>query len=209
MNQIYITGDSFCAQRNIADQDWPALLAQQLNLELAGHAFPGCGWWPTRTPLIEHVTNHSDSTKLFVICHTDCHRPLSTHQILYRRDDSEMQSAWQTYYKHFQDKKIDYWVLDRWYQEVNEILAGYHVIHLQCFMTTNHAFNQLRGCRIATSLSERSLAYAPKHVSFFEDPRRNHFSIEENVWLAEQIIKCYSHWVSNNYPDKNYYLDQR
>lgn len=209
MDQIYIIGDSFCSNRDIAYQDWPAVLAQQLNLKLSGHAFPGCGWWPTRTPLKEQVEHRGNSTKLFVICHTDCHRPLSTHQILYRRDDSDMQKAWKTYYTYFQDNTIDYWVLNKWYQEVNEILSGHNVIHLQCFMSTKSAFNQLRGCRIATSLSERSLSYAPKDITLIEDGRRNHFSTEENVWLAEQIIKCYRHWINNDRPDQNYYLDQR
>jgi hypothetical protein len=208
VNQVYITGDSFCAYRNLNFNDWPALLAQRLNLQLSGIAFPGCGWWPIRAPLIEHVKEHGSSTKLFVICHTDCHRPLSAQQVLYGRHDTEMHKAWETYYRHFQDNEIDYWVLNKWYREVNDILCNYHVIHLQCFMSTSLEFSNLRGCRIVTSLSECSLSYAPSNVTLIEDKRRNHFSPEENFWLADQIFKCYTQWVADGQPDRDYYLNQ-
>ena len=208
-NQIYITGDSFCARRDLAFNDWPALLAKNLNLDLTGRAFPGCGWWPIRQPLIEHVKKYSEFVKLYVICHTDCHRPFGAHQVLYRPDDSEMQQVWKTYYKHFQDNNIDYWVLNKWYKEVNEILFEKDVIHLQCFMSTNVEFSNLRGCKIATSLSERSLMYGSANVDLQQDPRRNHFSTDENIWLANQILNCYTNWVNDGKPDKIYQLDQR
>lgn len=204
---IYITGDSFCHYRSPRHNDWPAVLAQQLNLNLAGVSFPGCGWWPAREPLLKHLEEHGSDTKLFVFCHTDCHRPLSNHKVLYSINDKEMVSAWETYYRHFNNEQIDYWVIEKWYLELNDVLAGYDVIHLQCFMTTNQFFPVLNGCRIATSLSERSLEFGDWGNGLVEDPRRNHFSEDQNIWLAEQILKCYRDWVNNNRPDKNYYLE--
>ena len=182
MSRIYIGGDSFCYYRT--STDWPGILAQQLGSELAGRGFPGDSWWHTRTHLLEHLKTHPD-TATFVFCHTDPYRPL-TGQMFFKNPAAEQ--AKEQYFKYFVDYEVSLWTVQKWYLELNELLADRQVLHFQSFASSRKPFKLLTGTRVATPLIELSLKGQPQ--DFMNDPRRNHFSAEQNQQFAAIAAEC-------------------
>jgi hypothetical protein len=92
----------------------------------------------------------------------------------------------------------------QWYQELNQLLAGRAVIHLQCFNSTSRYFDQLQGLRFTAALTELSVAEpGADRGLFMADPRRNHFSAENNCQLADFVAQ---HYVSNGAANRS--IDQ-
>ena len=193
MRSIYIGGDSFCHHR--AAGDWPVVLADKLNLQLKGHGFPGESWWHTRQHLLQYLaTKKSKNTEIFVFCHTDPYRFL-TSQIFFQNPNAL--AIKNQYLKYFLDYDIGLWTTKHWYLELNELLKNQKVIHLQCFESSRSIFSLLSGQRIITPLVELSLK---DHETMAEwsrplghlDYRRNHFNPAQQQSLAQKIVDCLS-----------------
>jgi len=191
MRSIYIGGDSFCYYRKSGD--WPAILANKLNLKLTGCGFPGDSWWHTRQHLLQYLaTKKSIKTELFVFCHTDPYRFL-TSQIFFQNPDAL--AIKNQYLKYFLDYDIGEWTTKHWYLELNELLKNRQVIHLQCFSSSQTIFPLLSGCRIVTPLVELSLKDNEtidewRMPGQHEDVRRNHFNPAQQQSLAQKIVDC-------------------
>ena len=186
MTRIYIGGDSFCYYRN-ESTDWPTLVAEHMGLELRGRGFPGDSWWLTRINLLEHLALFPD-TQTFVFCHTNPHR-LLTGQRLFK--NSEAEQVKQQYLKYFIDDDVSLWTVRQWYLELNQLLAGRHVLHFQSFSSSQEPFKLLAGTRVSTPLIELSVGPDPTQ-DFMNDPRRNHFSTEQNKQFAQIVVDCLS-----------------
>ena len=182
MAQIYIGGDSFCYYRN--SQDWPSIVANTLGYELLGQGFPGDGWWLTRKHLLQHLKNYPD-TQAFIFCHTDPFRPLTGQQFF---KNPEAEQVKKMYFKYFVDYEVSLWTVEQWYLELNKLLKDRRVLHFQSFSSSRDPFRLLSGTRVTTPLVELSLEN--NTYDFLNDPRRNHFSLEQNQLFAQLVIDC-------------------
>jgi hypothetical protein len=182
MTQIYIGGDSFCYYRN--KEDWPAIVASLLGHQLAGQGFPGDSWWHTRKHLLQYLKSHPE-TQTFILCHTDPFRPLTGQQFF---KNAEAEQVKEQYFKYFVDYEVSLWTVEQWYLELNELLKNRQVIHFQSFASSRNPFKLLSGIRVATPLINLSLG--SENYDFINDPRRNHFSPEQNQLFAELVINC-------------------
>jgi len=192
LSRLYIGGDSFCKYRN-QPTDWPRRLADQLGLELHGRGYEGDTWWYTRRELIQYLTGDlSQDTQLFVICHTDPHRILNGQHRLTQGLSDETDRVREVYYKYIHDSEIHNWTAKQWYQELNTVLAGRPVIHLQCFNSTRGYFDILQGLKFTAALTEISVTEpGADRAVFMSDARRNHFSTENNLKLADFVLGHY------------------
>lgn len=191
MRSIYIGGDSFCYYRKSGD--WPVILANKLNLQLKGCGFPGDSWWRTRQHLMQYLsTKKSKNTEIFVFCHTDPYRLLTSQTTF---ENYEAQKARLQYIKYFMDYDIGLWTTRHWYLELNELLKNQRVIHLQCFDSSRPIFPLLSGLRITTPLVKLSLKDNEtigewKRPMGHLDDRRNHFNPAQQQSLAQKIVDC-------------------
>jgi hypothetical protein len=62
------------------------------------------------------------------------------------------------------------------------------VLHFQSFASSRDLFRLLSGTRVATPLIDLSLGR--EQYDFMNDPRKNHFSLEQNQLFAELAVKC-------------------
>ena len=182
MTPVYIGGDSFCYYRGT--EDWPAIVANLLGYQLAGHGFPGDCWWHTRKNLLQHLKNYPD-TRTFIFCHTDPFRPLTGQQFF---KNAEAEQVKEQYFKYFVDYDVSLWTVKHWYLELNELLKDRQVLHFQSFASSRDLFRLLSGTRVATPLIDLSLGR--EQYDFMNDPRKNHFSLEQNQLFAELAVKC-------------------
>jgi hypothetical protein len=173
---IYIGGDSFCSNRESLDH-WPYLLAHLLKVELKGKGFPGQGWWNTRQDLLSYSkSNNFVNTEIFVICHTNINRPLMTMP----NNAPEFEQTSKTYYTYMENNDISTWQASMWYRELNDLLHGKHVIHIPCFRNGQHLQCLLNGIQVTPALI---------NFSQTDNDCANHFSIEQNRCLAEQLYQ--------------------
>ena len=192
LKNLYIAGDSYCFYREAADQHWPAALAQGLNLTLSGAGFPGQGWWATRQHLINYAASDLfDETDLFVLCHTEPGRMLTSRPIWATPDEEHVKEV---YYKHIYSEDVAAWCVTQWYNELNQLLAGRRVVHLQCF--EHPEFALLKGLRVDQPLLEMSIRSAganpadttwSSRVGDLMNASANHLSPAANRELAELI----------------------
>lgn len=212
MNNIYIGGDSFCADRQSWKTTWPVILANKLNLNLAGRGFAGKGFWPTRLDLIEYLKDehNSKNTDLFVFCHTLQDRLLHTE---YAKD---LVGAWrdvppnnkevaEMYYKYLYDPEVHMWAMKQWFLELNEILANKTVIHLFCFNPTVIISDRLNGHKFSENLYY--MAYKMDGLDnedvFVE--RLNHFTQSFNLRFANALANYYLTEVIQNPTQTKYF----
>jgi hypothetical protein len=185
MNNIYISGDSFCYYRSA--NDWPYIVAKQLELTLQGQGFPGDSWWLTRQHLLQYLKSPAaQDTQVFILCHTDPFRPLTGQQLF---KNSEAEIVKKNYFKYFVDYDISLWAVQNWYQELNQLLQGRRVLHFQSFASSEKPFGHLQGQKVITPLVELSL-FANPEIDFMNDPRRNHFDIDHNQKFADLVLEC-------------------
>jgi hypothetical protein len=193
MRKLFIAGDSYCFYRTDPEQHWPARLADNLNLELHGEGFPGEGWWPTRKKFIEYVaSDYFLETDLFVFCHTEPHRIISSNPNLLK---GNFESVKETYFKYIQSDDVSTWAVAAWYKELNDILKNKQVIHLQCFK--HDEFSILEGIRLQTPLLNISITSAAGNLDLPEwggkvvlkkmNEYNNHFSPAVNQQFADFI----------------------
>jgi len=189
---LYVGGDSFCEFRDNPNTDWPLILASCLGLPLQGQGFPGYSWWMTR----KHLLQYKDSAEynpsdVFVFCHSEPNRMLLDYTIDHTTASPEQLK--EMYFKHFHSDAISEWTTIQWYKELNDILRGHKVLHVQCFANTQHYFDTLDGLKFTTPLMELSLKEEDGNIDkFLFDKRRNHFNTENNRQLAEQFYKLLS-----------------
>lgn len=187
---LYVGGDSFCFYRNDPDQDWPLILANQLNKKLQGIGYPGSSWWLTRKHLLEYIKS-ADYTPddVFVFCHTDSSRPLLDYYPVISVTPS-FEELNKMHFRHFYSEDIAQWALENWYRELNTIVDKHTVLHLFCF---SHAGSEvLQGIIFRPTLMAISMRETKNLQDFVADARRNHFGPKNNQWLAGQLFDILS-----------------
>jgi hypothetical protein len=200
---LYIVGDSYCLYRSDPAAHWPALLAQKLNLTLTGEGYPGQSWWHLRKNLLKYIRSPMfEQTDYFVVVHTEFRRILSDKIDFSNRSDPLVAAVTETYFKYIQQDEVDHWKTKMWFVELNQLLAGKKVIHLQGFESTKWYFDTLDGLKLSTPLIELSLDDHHDRNKFFFDSRHNHFSPENNRVLAnvifDHIQNYYVHKINTN-----------
>jgi len=187
LKNIFICGDSFCFSRTNPNTHWPLLLANNLNMQLEGNGFPGFSWWPTRTEFLNYKkTTKFDNTDLFVFCHTDPNRFLSSNiPSLFLTDNATWGNVSKTYYKYLYEKEIAEWSMLQWFNELNTLLEDRKVIHLCSFTNTQIISNVLNGHKASTDLLTLSKISSFREGIKFEDIKEgNHFTDNTNIRLA-------------------------
>jgi uncharacterized protein (DUF2461 family) len=200
---LYVVGDSYCLYRSDPGAHWPAHLAQKFNLTLTGEGYPGKSWWYLRKNLLNYMQSPMfEQTDYFVIIHTEFTRRLGDNMNFSNYADPLVASVTETYFKYIQQDEVDHWKMKMWFLELNQLLAGKQVIHLQGFESTNNYFDILDGLKLCTPLISLSLDQQVDRAKFFSDNRHNHFSPEKNIALAnvifDHIEKYYIHNTNTN-----------
>jgi hypothetical protein len=205
--KIFIAGDSYCYYRTDCDAHWPARLSSNLGLDLRGAGFPGEGWWPVRKTLLEYAqTSDFDQTDLFVFCHTQPNRALTSNPDFH----IGLEQNKRFYSKFIQSDDVDSWTVSTWYTELNALLAGKRVVQLPSF-AHNEFQSILLGKRLLTPLLNISIVSAggdlsahnwggsavQKQMNIFH----NHFSPEENVKFGDFITHFINRRLSASYSE--------
>jgi len=103
--------------------------------------------------------------------------------------DKQITQVREMYYKYIHDYEISDWVTRQWYLELNQLLAGQTVVHIQCFNSTQAFFPVLEGIKISDPLLDLSLKeIGGKLSSFLNDSRPNHFSPAGNQLVADMVL---------------------
>jgi hypothetical protein len=181
---LYVTGDSFCFDRDDASQHWPARLAKLLNVELRGSGYPGQGWWSSRSEFMDYA--HSDAfqnTDVFVFCHTDMHRPLTANSIWTYGFTQQMLDF---YLKHISDSDVDLWTTAKWYEEITQKLQNKTVVNLHCFNSTQPLGHLLPGINIKVSLTDLSRFNHKNNIAAMNHSA-NHLTPRGNSVLADLV----------------------
>jgi len=196
VSYIYIAGDSYCFHRENIEKHWPAKLAELCSLQLEGYGFAGQGWWPVRKHLLDYMKSHKfEETEYFVFCHTDPNRLLSSNPIfsIPSSDGDLAKKIWHTY---IQTDDVTTWCMQQWFYELNQLMQGKKVVHLQCFPNTQQYFSILEGIKFDTPLLHIAVTSAggqPNTWGDREDIKKlmhqyhNHLSPEFNLRLAHTV----------------------
>jgi len=215
MANLYITGDSFCFWRKDPLYHWPLILANNLNLKLTGEGYPGRSWWNSRQNLHEYKqTPDFQNTELFIFCHTEPLRILSTEIASYSPDRiPDELHAKQIYYKHIYDEDFHRWAMVKYYHELNEILENKKVIHLFCFRAAlNLGFTICNGYKGVDALTRLVFAdFKSKNKDINTEQSYNHFLPETNIELASFFTNLFNEQIKDNLPTTknfNITLDQ-
>jgi hypothetical protein len=190
---LYIAGDSYCFYREDPTQHWPAALAHSLDLNLTGAGYPGQGWWALRRDLIAYSkTAAFDQTQVFVLCHTEPARMLTSQPIW---NTGQEEPVKEVYYKYIYSADVAAWAVEQWYQELNRLLQGRTVVHVPCF--EHPEFELLQCTRLDQPLLELSIrsaggstdlaGWGGSEVRQRMNDLPNHLSPEHNIELAELI----------------------
>lgn len=195
---IYIGGDSYCFYRDNPAQHWPAGLAQALSLKLEGQGFPGQGWWPTRQHFVDYCNSSKfQSTKIFIFCHTDIHRPLTGNKIWSYGFSQEMIEF---HTKYISELEVDLWTTENWYKEINARLFDKTVLHLSCFDSNKTMRSCLAGKVFDTSLVDVSIVnnggdlntHRSKTIIDKINAGHNHLTVEGNLALANFLVNSFA-----------------
>jgi hypothetical protein len=202
MSNIYITGDSFCFWRENPAYHWPLILANKLNLTLTGQGYPAKSWWYARQNLYEYKKSIDfNRTELFIFCHTEPLRILSTKiTSCFPEDIPDEFHANEVYYKHIYDEDFHKWAMTKYFHELNDMLANRKVIHLFCFKESlKLGFNICNGYKNVVDLKSLMNKDINTEQSY------NHFLPESNVQLADFLFDLYVTQIKNNIPQtKNF-----
>ena len=192
MAQLYISGDSYCFYREDPEQHWPARLAENLGLELAGAGYPGQGWWPTRRDLTSY--DQLDQVEVFVFCHTDPERVLTDNPV-FAYSNPLREQATETWFKYIQSPVISQWCAAHWYRELNHVTQGRRVIHLRGFESVD--MSRLTGARMTTPLLKLAVEAVGGDYQGDWGPRaaemndlHNHLPAESNRALADCLTQA-------------------
>lgn len=184
---LYVSGDSFCFHRNDPSAHWPARLAELLNLSLEGEGFPGQSWWPTRKNFNDYIlTEKFNDTNVFIFCHTDIYRPLTSNKIWSHGYTQEMLDF---HTKYILDYQVNDWTSSNWYGEINQAIKDKLVIHLHCFDSNKHIRSMLHGLHVETELIKLS-RFNHKNSINKMNHSDNHFTQRGNYLFADFLYQC-------------------
>jgi hypothetical protein len=224
VNNIYIGGDSFCFDRFSSDC-WPNILSNKLNLNLTGMGFAGRGFWRTRIDLLRYLEDDDNrkNTDVFVLCHTDPDRMLSSDYAralvgvpihvsnislpYINKVPPNNEEITEMYYKYVYEPPIHTWAMERWFIEINEILLGKTVINLFCFHHSEIISEKLNGYKLNGPLMRRALNEGWNTATdIFVKERLNHFSVNYNIKFANALADYYLNEIVPN-PTQTKYFD--
>ena len=198
MRKIFVAGDSYCYYRTDSEGHWPARLSRNLGLELRGAGFPGQGWWSVRKSLLEYIqTKDFNQTDLFVFCHTQPNRAITSNPNFY----VDFEQNKQFYLKYVQSDDVDSWAVSNWYTELVDCLRGKRVINLPSF-AHNEFLSILSGLRLLTPLLDISILSSGGNLQdhYWGGPAvkekmnkfHNHFSTEENAKFGDFLTHIFT-----------------
>lgn len=194
MTTICIIGDSFCAERN-NQTDWPLHLANLLKFKLIGIGLPGASWWGIRKQFLQiYNSEQFNSIDLFVFCHSEPHRIIFSSGKTINVHDEKNRDMLKFYLTDIQNFEFNDWCCMQWFKELNSLLTGKKVIHIQNFSNTSKYFDTLNGIRILPDLHRLSLSELNDTDAklFMHDTRRNHFNTENNIKIADFLYNTYT-----------------
>jgi hypothetical protein len=218
---IIILGDSFCGSRYEVEH-WPNIVANSLSKKTnepqsifaRGQGFPGASWWSPRKLLLDELKKSIPEVLIF--CHTDAFRlPHNLDwginyasairkvvQLPFSHDTNmpeKFSSAAQLYFEELIVGDFHEWAQLQWFLELDRIIEQNkeitRVVHLHCF-ENNYIFKQGVTCTtplLSLTIFEEKLKRGEMNAK--PDMQPNHFSIEDNQKLANEILN-----VINNYP---------
>jgi hypothetical protein len=209
-DDILIVGDSFVAFRDEYFH-WPQKLtcmltdSQYIHRRVPrgkGHA--GCSFWSTRNELLRNLQH--GVPKLLIMVHTDAHRlpsdydfPVNVsspdHLLNHARHgtfgehtymlNQEFVETIKLYYKHLYSDMFHAWAHKKWLEEVDDLIELYQIprsVHMHITFQKNKEFYVFRnGITVADTLASMVL------WGDEDSGRKNHFTPEENVKLADKI----------------------
>lgn len=192
---IYIGGDSYCYSRDYPS--WPYVFTHKLNANLKGKGYAGRGFWKTRLHLIEYLNTGNDAD-LFVFCHTEPNRMLSSTYaggIAMAFDfDSQIptnnKEIIKMYNTYLYDQTLQNWAMEQWFLELNELLIGKSAIHLFISSPTQRLSEKLNGYKLKTSLFIHTIN--AEHEVGDTKPLTNtslinHFTIDYNLKFGNAL----------------------
>ena len=212
---IIIVGDSFCLSRE-QPEDWPVHLTKLLTGEAIvprGRGHGGCAWWSTRKCLLNELSQKP--AKVLIICHTELSRlwsnedrPLNSmsvqnyKQLLPEVDGSsrsskELADAGNAYYKYLFSTEFHEWAAKAWYKELDALVVFHNiekVIHLHCFPEYMCGSENRYVFKNGINVSNVLFNYQDLSVKHFA---RNHFDINLNLKLAEELYRVISSNTDN------------
>jgi hypothetical protein len=197
-DELLIVGDSFCSDR-VMKQTWPRhLLKLTTGADQVprGEGWAGASWWSTRHTLYKEL--QIKLPKILIICHTEAMRiPSDYHFGLnaasatgksiicspienQKFNTDDIKTSAKMYYKHLISEDFHQWASLAWFRELDNLLIDkkIHTIHLKSF-EVNYIFKS--GITSKESLS--ALA------SSNPDGPINHFSIDQNIQIAETLYQ--------------------
>lgn len=201
MSNLIVVGDSFCS----AADKWPKQLADLLNLNLYCYGHPGSSWWTARNYLLTLDNSIINNCEVVVACHTNAGRiPTLNNEILNLQSITdpikklEIEKAIKLYKVYIENNDFLNWCQTKWFLEFSNMFAHSKQINLHCFPYSYSNRQYLTGCNLFPSLIEISLGELDVNLNNMttiqNDVRGNHFSIENNSNLANElysIIKNY------------------
>ena len=213
---IYIGGDSYCYSRDYPS--WPYVFTHKLNANLKGKGYAGRGFWKTRLHLIEYLNTGNDAD-LFVFCHTEPNRMLSSTYaggIAMAFDfDSQIptnnKEIIKMYNTYLYDQTLQNWAMEQWFLELNELLKQKPVIHFFIEHPTKQLSEQLNGYKLESTLFTHTrnsnvgsldplVENYPKVV--------NHFPMDYNIKFGNALADyCLSDVLPNPIQTKYFELD--
>jgi hypothetical protein len=110
------------------------------------------------------------------------------------------------YYKYLYEEQIHNWAMERWFIELNELLAEKTVIHLFCFSDAKKLSDRLNGYKLKESLHYKSVQLDNLHNENNTEERINHFTKSFNVNFANSLANYYTNEILPN-PMQTKYFD--
>ena len=190
MKNLIIVGDSFCA-----NEGWPNILADKLDMHLLKNGAGGQSWWPNRKFLTKLTTEQWGNSDTIIFCHTNAERILSSNEEAHWIDwskaspssENELEKAIALHLKYFYNSEILHWSVKKWYEEINQSWSRTRTIHLHCFSTSWELRHLLTGLHVGPDLSSISLNEIDCPSMLYKDHRCNHLNKFNNKELAEQL----------------------
>jgi len=200
MSYIWISGDSFCWQRENPETDWPLILANQLELKLEGEGFPGQHWWPVMKTLLDYAQTE----------HTDCDRLITPPDIKIVRQEQftlkQREHISEIYFKYIYSREMIQWMSEMYFKDLNRILADKKPIYLNVFgelgegfETDKHLFNSiLNGMKTSPDQNLRDFC-THDYDAYGPDTHPNHFTPDQNQKFADILFNNIQNYTPNSF----------
>jgi len=234
--KLCIIGDSFCAHRTNLETDWPCILSKKLypdEIEIPlGKGFQGASWWSARKLLYKFKDeNVFDNVDTIILLHTEPYRipsehhyPLNSNSVIRysqkqfaktqrRAVPPQVLLAANYFYKYLELEEFQMWAMDSWCKELDEFLVRFDskkILHLFCFSLYND-YRFKTGVTVKTPLYTIAKDNIKKEHSLQEDDEiiRNHFTIKQNFFLANQLYALIDNYTTNRIIELNIPYENR